>query len=70
MHGTMHERQHFELDSLCYGEPVKYIEQCCVSVDLLEDKLKFELWMARMCFIMLVIVTHVYNAYTMSKLSL
>ena len=24
MHGTMHERQHFKFNSLCYGEPVEF----------------------------------------------
>ena len=28
MHGTMHERQHFKLDYMCYGEPVKAAERC------------------------------------------
>ena len=27
MHGAMHKRQHFEFNSLCYGEPVQFAER-------------------------------------------
>ena len=29
MHGTMHERQHFKFNSMCYGEPVEIAERRC-----------------------------------------